>query len=367
MRIFSVIKSFRFVVLLCILNVLLSFALEPVSGASETMWEEYYQEKEINTVFVGSSVCSATFDPNQFNEKLGVKSFNMGTPSQAIAQSLDALEVAFEEHEIDLVVLGMGFFGLQESPVDKAELTFRKALAREKGGIDGLVESVKYLLADGIREKEKSINYFFPWVYNQVSLSWDDILQNISAKINPEEIVFDENTDERGNWRLEKGYRPYTGLVDSERIWYENSYYYYSEKFNSDMVEQFEQLMHLCNDKGAKLMVVNVPHPTFDVISCFDYYEKCENQVREICGKHQVEYYNFSLVKPELFTNLDEYFYNFEHFNYQGSQAFTDMFCEFLERRASGEDLDKYFYSVEEYYKIHELQVEEWKRIYEPK
>jgi len=367
MRISKIIKPLRFVVLLCVLNVILCFAIEPVGGASETMWSEYFAETELDTIFVGSSVCSATFDPGLINQRLNVKSFNMGTPSQAIAQSVDALEVAFEDHQIKTVVVGMGFFGLQEKPVDEAELTFEKALARELGGIAGVMESVEYLLSKDVRESEKSINYFFPWTYNQVTISWEDIYRNVSTKISPVETVFDASTSERGNWRLEKGYRPYTGLADYENAWFSNSYYYYSEKFDPDMVAIFEELMQLCNDNEVDLIVINAPHPTFDVISCADYYAKSESQVKELCEKYEVDYYNFSLAKPEVFESKAEYYYNFEHLNYQGSQVFSEAFCDFMEKRASGEDMSQYFYSVEEYYEIHKDELEEWKSIYEPK
>lgn len=367
MRISKIIKPLRFVALLCVINVILCFAIEPVGGASDTMWSEYFEETELDTIFVGSSVCSATFDPVVIDERLNVKSFNMGTPSQAIAQSVDALEVAFDNHQIKLVVLGMGFFGLQDSPLDEAELTFQKALAREKGGIAGLTESVKYLLSKDVIDTEKSINYFFPWIYNQVTMSWKEIFRNISAKINPVEVEFDPSSSEKINWRLEKGYRPFTGIDDYENIWSQNSYYYYSEKFDPDMVSEFQKLMQLCNENEAELIVINAPHPAFDVISCYDYYEKSETKVKELCMEYGVEYYNFSLVKPEIFESLPEYYYNFEHLNYQGSQAFSNGFCEFMEKRAEGLDMTRYFYSVDEYYALHEEELEEWKSIYEPK
>lgn len=367
MQISKIIKPLRFVVLLCVLNMILCFAIEPADGASETMWSQYFEEPKLDMVFVGSSVCSATFDPILINEKLGVKSFNMGTPSQAMTQSLDALKTAFEEHEIKTVVLGMGFFGLQETPMNEAELTFKKALVRQKGGMTGILESAEYLLSEDVRDTEKSINYFFPWIYNKVTISPKSIYDNILKKLNPPEAVFDAQTSERSNWKLEKGYRPYTGLVDSESIWYENSYYYYSGKSNPKAIDKFRELMQLCEENGAKLLVVNVPHPVFDVVSCFEHYAQNEEQVKALCAEYGVEYYNFSLAKPEIFESVPEYYYNFEHLNYQGSQVFSEAFCEFMEMRASGEDMSPYFYSIEEYYEIHADELEEWKKIYEPK
>lgn len=367
MRISKVIKPLRFLVILCVLNMVLCFMIEPANGASDTMWSEYYQEDEIDTIFVGSSVSSATFDPKVFNEILGSKSFNMGTPSQAISQSVDALEVAFSEHDIQTVVFGVGFFGLQEEPIDEAEMTFEIALAREKGGLDGILESVSYLTSKEVIGTEKSINYFFPWSYNNVTIGWETIAANISAKVNPIDEGFDAASDERRTWHLEKGYRPYTGHVEEDRIWSQNSYYYYSDEFEPKAVAEFENLMQLCNANGADLIVVNVPHPVYDVISCFEYYGKMEEQIAQLCESYGVDYYNFSLVKPEVFENLTEYFYNYEHLNYQGAQVFSKAFCDFMVKRESGEDVDAYFYSVEEYFKIHEELLEEWKMIYEPK
>ena len=176
MRISKIIKPLRFVMLLCVLNMVLCFALEPVNGASETMWSEYFKEPELDTIFVGSSVCSATFDPKLINEKLGVKSFNMGTPSQAIPQSIDALETALKDHEVKTVVLGMGFFGLQDEPMNEAELTFEKALAREKGGITGVMESIDYLMSEDVRDTEKSLNYFF--MHDRCLFSWQALISS---------------------------------------------------------------------------------------------------------------------------------------------------------------------------------------------
>ena len=199
MRISKKIKPLQFVLVLCIVNVLLCFLLEPAEGASDTMWDEYYQEEELDTIFVGSSVCAASFDPKVFNRRLGIQSFNMGTPSQAITQSLDALEVAFSDHKIERVVLGLGFFGLQEAPLDEAEMTFERAYTRKKGGIKGIIESIDYLVSENVIDTEKSINFFFPWVYNHVTVSWNSIYGNVMNKMNPSMVTFDADSKERKN------------------------------------------------------------------------------------------------------------------------------------------------------------------------
>ena len=362
MRISKLVKPLCFLALVCAINMLLSFLLEWANGASATMWEQYYAEEEIDIIFVGASVCSASFDPEVFDERLGVNSFNMGTPAQETEQSIRALEVAIEEHEIQTVVYGMGFFALQQSSGEDAELTFVKALSREQGGFKGLKTSMDYLLSENVRDKEMSVKYFFPWVYNGVDYSVDAIVSNVQAKLDTTMVEFDPNTTESKNWRLGKGFRPFTGVVDYGTAWSENSHQYYYQYFDYESTYYFEQLLKLCSEKNVDLIVINSPHPAYDVVSCYDTYEMNHKQVKTMCENYGVEYYDFSLAKPELFEMQEDYFYDFEHLNYKGAQAFSNAVCDLLEERRNGEEIKDSFYSVEEFMEKYETLITEWNR-----
>ena len=207
MQILKRIKPLAFVFVLMLLNSLLNFLIVPARGASGIMWQEYYQEEEIDTIFVGASFCAATFDPYIFNKEIGVKSFNMGTPLQAIEQTISAVETAIEDYKLETIVIGMGFFSLQQNSYDKAEMTFERAKAEKKSGIAGVLEGFRYILSEDIRGTEKSINYMFPWLYNQGEISWEAIYRNVVAKINA------YNTSEE-NGLSKKGYSYYDGILD---------------------------------------------------------------------------------------------------------------------------------------------------------
>ena len=84
MRIFKTIRPLAYLAVFLVMNACLSFVLEPARGSSELMWKQYYKEKEIDTIFIGSSLCLTSFDPYIFDETMGTKSFNMGTPLQAM-------------------------------------------------------------------------------------------------------------------------------------------------------------------------------------------------------------------------------------------------------------------------------------------
>lgn len=356
MRISKMIKPMVFLGVFCAVNMLLSFLIEPAQGSSDTMWEEYYQEAELDMVFVGSSLCSATFDPKIFDEQMGVTSFNLGTPMQAIGQNISGLRTAFEEHDIKTVVIGMGFFVLQEEAVVDAELTYERALARAKGGWKGFLESMEYIFSEDVRGTEKSINYWFPWQYDREEYSWDIIYRNVRTKLNMMSGSYEKEAST-------KGYRPYDGYLEYEKLWNTNSYYTYEQELKTEQLALFEEMLVLCKENGADVIVVNTPHPALDVISCYDVYAQNDNVIRELCQTYGVDYYNFSLAKESVYEGKIENYYDYEHLNYEGSQEFCRMLSEFLMRRAAGDDMKDCFYTVEEFLAIHEELLEEYKNV----
>lgn len=364
MRIFKKISPLAYLLAFLMMNACLSFALEPARGSSELMWKQYYKEEEIDTIFIGSSLCQNSFDPYIFDEYLGTKAFNMGTPLQAMPQTVRSLEVAIADHDIKTVIFGMGFSTLKYEAVEEAELTYEKARAREKGGMAGWLEGLTYIYSEDVRSDEKSVNYLFPWLYNRVDLSPSAIIGNLKAKINFWKEGKSGQMSE-ADLSFHKGYQnENTGVVDYQYKWDGVSDRFYSEAFNEDMMAEFERMMQICQRNGIELIVINTPHPNFDVIASYEYYNENEDEVIALCEKYGVDYYDFSLAKEEVFQKNYWDYADYEHLNQEGSQYFSRQLCEFLERRATGEELDEYFYDATEFIEMHPDLVEAWDNYY---
>ncbi len=355
------IKKGSFLVFFIILNIVLSFVLEPARSASGFMWESYYEQEEIDMLFVGSSLCQGTFDPYIFDECMGVNSMNMGTPLQAVPQTVRALETALKDHDIKTVIFGMGFSTLKAEEVLEAELTFEKSRIRESGTIEGLEKGIRYLWSDEIKGDERSIVYFFPWLYNRGELSKDNIIENVNLKIRQmKEKYF--NIPIEDNQIFHKGYQNHGGVVfNYDNVWETNTYRYYGSELNEEMMEAMEEMMQICSQHNVELIVVNTPHPFFDVVSCYEFYEQNQNDVKTLCDKYEVDYYDFSLAKPEIFEGKAEYYSDYEHLNLEGSQVFSRQLSDFLIRRENGENMDAYFYSVDEFLELYADWLEDWK------
>ena len=364
MRIFKTIRPLAYLAVFLVMNACLSFVLEPARGSSELMWKQYYKEKEIDTIFIGSSLCLTSFDPYIFDETMGTKSFNMGTPLQAMPQTVRSLEVAIADHDIKTVIFGMGFSTLKYEAVEEAELTYEKARAREKGGVAGFFEGLAYIYSEDVRSDEKSVNYLFPWLYNRVDLSPSAIISNLKLKISlmKEEM---QGISNAADLSYHKGYQnENTGIVNYEYKWDGVSDRFYSEEFNQDMMGEFEKVMQICQANEIDLIVINTPHPTYDVIASYEYYNENEDEFVALCEEYGVDYYDFSLAKPEIFKTVPEDYADHEHLNKTGSQSFSKQLCEFLLRREAGEEMDGYFYDAEEFVKMYPELVEEWDNYY---
>ena len=364
MRIFKWIKKIRYLIVFLIINMLLSFFLEPARGASEMMWGGYYAQEEIDTIFVGSSLCQGTFDPVIFDERLGTKSYNMGTPSQALPQTLKALEVALEDHDIKTVIFGMGYSSLKLDALEEAELTFERARVQQKGGLEGIKAAISYLYSEDVREDENSINYFFPWLYNRDEISKEMVLYNISEKWKEIKDYFSGNRSQ-DQFSSFKGYQsPGDDVVNYDNRWELNTYRYYESELDAEMMDDFEEMLALCNEKGVDMIVVNTPHPYFDIITCYEFYEDNKKEVEALCEEYGVDYYDFNLAKPEIFETKANYYRDYEHLNEFGAKAFCERMCDLLLRRDNGDNFEGEFYTVEEFMELHSGWVNEWKSYY---
>lgn len=102
------------VVCVVLINELLKFCLEPYGSASQVMWDDYHKEETIDQIFVGSSLCYVGISPYVVDDIMGTNSYNMGTPSQYLAQTKLAIKTAIEDHGVKRVVMALGYFPSQE-------------------------------------------------------------------------------------------------------------------------------------------------------------------------------------------------------------------------------------------------------------
>lgn len=338
--------------ILAVINSIMTFAFVPAQGFNAKMWASYEEMTDVDTIYVGSSVAMAAFDTFAIDEVVGTKSFNLGILQQDISQSKDAIELALSQRPIKTVVLGMQYFSLQFDTNEASAVNFRYQLANHEGSLVKKVsKSLSFVTEPDRIGQRNSINYFFPWVNDHVDIYGSTILMNMKNKLS-------------GN--VSKPQKEF------DKTFWGHDYTWFLEEFNSvdnfgtdtipaEGIETLREIAQLCNRYDCELIVINTPRPTYDVMRYGDIYYQNENSIRTVLEENGAEYYDFDFIVPELFdVTVPEYYYDFEHLNVDGADAFSKGFAQFLVLRAEGADLSKLFVSREEFEKRHYEYFEEF-------
>lgn len=345
----KLVEGIAFLAILLLINSILTFALVPANGASEVMWNDYYAMEELDTIYIGSSVCLRSFNPFILDEQLGTNSFNMGTPSQPIDLTYLALKTAVEEHNIKRVYFGFGYFNLTMPNSQQSEAAFLQARNQRLSVGERLAANLSYMLSKEKIGESVSVNFIFPWVYNHVQLQVGAILQNIQAKLagsSTDDLAM--VNDEMRNY-VGRGFGYYKGVIDYNNIGNDNSVTHYYGVFRPELLQELDAICELCRENKIELIVVNTPRPTFDVLAYGEEYYDTYLWLDTYLSERGASYYDFNLARPEIYESRPEYYFNFEHLNQEGADAFSREFASFEEMRRRNPDMKSYFFNWEEY------------------
>lgn len=331
------------VICMLLLNQLLTFVLEPAqSSSSDTMWYGYQSKENLDTVFVGSSLVSRSLDPDRYDRIMGTNSYNMGTNAQMFAQSYTAIETAWREHGVKTVILGIGYFEFQSRQGIGNEVAFYRARNHYSSFGERLRNDARYVLNADNFSSSVSVNYFFPWVYDHVTVSASDIAENVQEKLAGGEK---KNIGEPGNGFSNGD----TTQLDFNTLTYSDTSSAESQKEVQPAYDELAKICDFCQEHGIALYVINMPLPEYYVVAFSEQYFERAEKICGTCEEHGYAYYDYNVSRPELFERKDKYYMDFEHMNQAGAEAFTDSVARLVQAVQGGEDASSWFYSKEEY------------------
>lgn len=342
----KMIKIIAFITIIFSLNKILLFMLDPKSSDSKTMWKSFYQEQNLDTLFIGSSVCQRTFNPYIIDDILKINSFNMGTPAQILSQTYEGINETIKKHKIKTVILGIGHFTFTQKENLNAEITFINAKIEKKDIKEKIKEGINFIFSKEHIKKTESINYFFPWVYNNVGFNPKNILENIEAKIKNKNL---KNGKENIIYNIGKGFGIAKTSHDYNNVGDKISGLIYSSEIYYENFKVLKKISELCKKNNIDLIVINSPHTIYDILSYGDEYFFTMYKLKEFFKDLEVPYYDFNLIKPNIFQSEEDYFYDHEHLNQKGSTEFSKSFANFMKLREKNKNMDEYFYTPEEY------------------
>ena len=332
-----------FLAAMCVINSVLTYVLEPAEDSSSvTMWSGYNHAKNIDTIYVGSSLCHVGFNPDVLDPITGYHSYNMGTNAQMLAESYMAIDTAIREKHIKRVIFGFGYFCMQRRQSVGSEVAFYRARGAYGDWKSRLTENMSFLLSAENFKSSTSINYFFPWIYDHCTISGQEIRDNIKDK---KEKKTDQSEEYTGN-----GYLKYEGQLDYNTIDSSITETGKHEKFDKSAYRELAKICKLCSKNGVKLYVIMIPEPDYYVVAYGPEYFKKKADIERVCADNGAAYYDFNLAKTELYNAEAIYYADYEHMNETGATAFSKS-VGYLLNQEGKQNMNNLFCTQEEYLK----------------
>ena len=332
-----------------VLDVALTYALVPYGSKSEVVWHEYHTQEGIDSVIVGNSIALTGVDPFVLDDELGTNCLNLSSPSQRCEETYVALKEVFSQRDVKTVYFCTEFVMF----VGKSDSGPHKSFLFEKWRYDNpAVIFEDFLDVTRVRSwlgKAESINWLFPWVTNHVPYDVGKVIDNIRMRLDGTPIEVAAEANENGYIYKGRGF----GTVDAVADFNDSHPYYSSilgktKQASQDKLKVLQRICALCEENGAKLVVVIAPMPTYCLYEISPQYESFSASLQDCLAENGVEYYDFNLAKPDLFDNKDELFRDYQHLNTVGADIFTRALAQLLLEKEAGADVDGLFMTFQE-------------------
>ena len=354
MRIFKrLVAVAAFVGLLALCNLVLSFGLIQYGSRVQATWSDYDADPNIDTILIGNSLVERGINPFVLDSKCGTNSCNLGTSQQELEESYLGIKSCVERDNVKTVVLGveLSYFKNESYPNPASPFMYEKR--QREGFSEGLFDAAYCLNQPSQVSAASSINWLFPWVEYHIGLNKKAITSNIENRLSgktPQEVT--STVGSNFAWDG-KGYGNTTdrySFSDGSLVTYANYYKNVDTPLNERKICTLKDICALCKANGVDLIVTVSPIMPYNTIDYGSNYFETMDAVRDAVNEYGYHFFDFNMVKESYFSFDEKYYYDYQHLNREGAEAFSSVLAEILLNEKQGIDSSDYFYSKEDFY-----------------
>ena len=328
----------RFVAIIIVIAMILGLSrglryilVDDAGSYTRLTMHEFYEQENIDELFVGASHCYNGLNPYVFDERSGKNTFNAGSALQLMNVSYTLIQEAVERYDVEHIYL---------------EVSYSVAHKNKWGG-DSILTSI-YTIADYLKPSVKKarllttasgpeyyVNNFFPARRN-----WDKLFD-------PEYIA--KVLKKKGKDKY-KNYEPVfdyvgKGHISKDNSVEENSYFtgrsyaeIKDEDFSAEWEENLLQIIEYCKSKDVKLTLLAAPYPTYRLAG-FGNYDKYIEKVNSVIEGTGIKFYDFNLCREKYLPDTSTLFFDYTHLNRQGAEIFSNLVADLMAGEITEEEL----------------------------
>ena len=321
-------KAFISTGIVLLIFVMLSGLFLAVSSPNTHNYDWYLREKlsgSLDFLIVGASHGQCALYTREIDKITGSNSYSLCYDSELNYEKYYLLNKELSRNNIKTVVLELSYATLKLS--DKSGYTDANIFSIMR--MDSLSDRIQYFI------KKVNLN-------NKLYVYADLMYEGLFELLRPRNSVDEIQADLKGS-RLIPG-KDYT-LLPEEVVDAYNKKFFSASSFNENTVKGFTDLIRLCQDYGAEVIIVVVP-VSDNFLWCTDNLDEFSEWINKYCAENNVKFFDFNLLKERytLFSDSDCYSTDTCHMSEKGSRIFSEVFANTIQEASNGENVEEFFY-----------------------
>ena len=317
-----ILKNFGLILFFCALFVLCGkgfhyLLIDDTQSYTRLMMHEFYHQKNIDHLFVGSSHCYAALDPEITDEIFRADTFNAGSSLQAQDASFALIREAVERFHVKHIYLEMYYLMMSNDEYkDREQLTGTYIISDY---MTPSLNKARFLLEAS--SPKYYVNSFLPARRNYKKFSPFAGYRTKGFVANQGEI-------------------PGGLLLDTAGF-----DVIHTESPSSDWLKTIRQIIEYCGKKGVSLTLFSAPMTLFQTAGVGNYDDYIA-LVRSLTEGTSADYADFNLCREEYFDQTPDLFSDAGHLNEKGAETFSRVFASYFTGEITADDL--FYASMEE-------------------
>ena len=277
-------------------------------------WTDIHLKKNnYDLIILGSSRAYTSYNPQVLDSLLGIKSYNMGTSAQDIAESYYMLKEILEYQEPKYVVLDLFFPSADESH-EYYQILSNASFFNDK--------RIQYDLISKAYGSSGPVNYLVPIIKLKNYIKQD--LGNLLGSNNNKKV---ENQWIRGYLNdtatiTKKGIEQLTPISNMENT-----------SFNKKRFELYMgKIISLLNQKKISLLTVRSPYPPSRIEISKNNDE--HNYFEKYTSEHHIPFLDYNTKQHRTNTRFfDTDFSDYHHPNFRGAKTASIILADFIQEQ----------------------------------
>lgn len=278
---------------------------------------------KIEAAIFGTSLAMNGFNPEIFDEKLGLNTFNFATSKQSLESSYYLLEQIDRDNPLEMVVINISGATLKETDSEAENYARNKAVWDAYYTLE--TKFRRFFDLYGMKEYEKALMYSFN-MHDSNLISLSKISNNTYYK-NHEDELWEKKPEKYAG----KGHIGNTNTIKRRtkvRGKYIIAKSFDEEETNEDNMKYLKKILSYCQENEIRMVMVTTP-PSPMLNRLLRNKKEMYAFYSDLAKEYDAEYYYYS--EEELESIYDTpYYFEWSHLNTHGAQILSNDVCDWL-------------------------------------